>query len=81
MIFPIQIRAARVLLDMSQSELAQRASISVATVKRFEAAREELSGNFSSISRMTRVLEDEGIIFIGQDETNGPGVRLRKRLP
>lgn len=81
MIFPVQVRAARALLGMSQSELADRALVSVATVKRFEALRNELAGTIGSITRMRTVLEEEGIIFIEQDETNGPGVRLRERLP
>jgi transcriptional regulator with XRE-family HTH domain len=81
MIFPVQIRAARVLIGMSQSELAERASISVATVKRIEAAREELSGTISTIASIQRALEQEGVIFIDQDQRSGPGVRLRKRLP
>jgi transcriptional regulator with XRE-family HTH domain len=81
MIFPVQIRAARVLIGMSQSELAERALISVATVKRIEAMREELTGTISTITNIKRALEEEGVIFIDQDEKRGPGVRLRKRLP
>jgi transcriptional regulator with XRE-family HTH domain len=81
MIFPVQIRAARALLGMSQSELADRALVSVATVKRFEALQNELLGTISTIASMKRVLEEDGVIFIEQDETNGPGVRLRERLP
>ena len=80
MIFPVQIRAARILVGMSQSELAERALISVATVKRIEAMREELSGTISTITNIKRALEEEGVIFIDQDEKRGPGVRLRKRL-
>lgn len=81
MIFPVQIRAARVLIGMSQVELAERASISVATVKRIEAARAELSGTISTIASIQRALEEAGVIFIDQDQRSGPGVRLLKRLP
>jgi predicted transcriptional regulator len=81
MIFPVQVRAARALLGMSQSELADRALVSVATVKRFEALQNELLCTISTIASMKRVLEEDGVIFIEQDETNGPGVRLRERLP
>ena len=38
MIEPAQIRAARGLLALSQAELAKMASLSVASVKRLEAA-------------------------------------------
>lgn len=81
MIFPVQIRAARVLLGLSQQELAERAGIGLGTVKRIEAAREELTGTVQTLSRMQRALEAAGIIFIEQNEEHGPGVRLRKPLP
>ena len=81
MIFPLQIRAARVLLGLSQSELASKASISLGTVKRIEAAREELAGTAQTIAKIQKMLEAAGIIFIDQDEIHGPGVRLRRPLP
>ena len=81
MIFPVQIRAARVLVGLSQQELAEQAGVSLGTVKRVEAAREELAGTAQTIARIQVALETEGIIFIDQDENNGPGVRLRRRLP
>ena len=80
MIFPVQIRAARVLVGLSQQELAEQAGVSLGTVKRVEAAREELAGTAQTIARIQVALETEGIIFIDQDENNGPGVRLRRRL-
>jgi transcriptional regulator with XRE-family HTH domain len=77
MIYPVQIRAARGLLGLSQDDLAQRASIGVVTVKRIEAAGTEIRGTAQTMARIQRALESAGIIFIDQDETNGPGVRLR----
>jgi transcriptional regulator with XRE-family HTH domain len=81
MILPIQIRAARALLNLSQQELARRASIGVGTIKRIEAAREALTGTAQTLSRIQKALEAAGITFIDQDEQRGPGVRLRKPLP
>ena len=81
MIFPVQIRAARVLLGMSQAELSKRAFISVGTVKRIEAARDELAGTMSTMFKIHAALEEAGIIFIDQDERGVPGVRRRHRLP
>ena len=81
MIFPVQISAARVLLGMSQQELASAASVAVGTIKRIEAAREQLTGNAQTMGRIQRALEAAGIEFIEQDGRNGPGVRLRKPLP
>ena len=43
MIYPIQIRAARSLLGLSQDELARRANLSVVTIKRLEAAGTEIT--------------------------------------
>ena len=81
MIFPVQIRAARVLLDLSQQDLAERASVSLGTIKRIEAARLEVAGTAQTIARIQRALESAGIIFIDQDGHTGPGVRLRQPLP
>jgi transcriptional regulator with XRE-family HTH domain len=80
-IYPFQMRAARGLLGLSQDELAQRANLSVVTVKRLEAAGTEIRGSAQSAARIQRALEAQGVVFIDQDETHGPGVRLRKPLP
>ncbi len=80
MIYPVQIRAARSLLGMGQDELAERASLSVVTVKRIEAAGTELKGTAQTLVRIQRALEAKGIIFIDQDDKQGPGVRLKKPL-
>ncbi len=81
MIYPVQVRAARSLLGMGQEELARKASMSVVTVKRLEAAGTELRGTAQTMARIQRALEAAGIVFIDQDEKNGPGVRLKKPLP
>ena len=80
MIFPIQIRAARVLVGLSQNDLAERASVSLGTIKRIEAARVEVAGTAQTMARIQRALESAGIIFIDQDGERGPGVRLRQPL-
>jgi transcriptional regulator with XRE-family HTH domain len=81
MIYPVQIRAARVLLGMSQQDLAKRSAVGLATLKRVEAAGSELTGTAQTLARIQRALEAAGIIFIDQDGSNGPGVRLKKPLP
>jgi transcriptional regulator with XRE-family HTH domain len=80
MIYPIQIRAARGLLGISQDELAERATISVITVKRIEAAGTELKGTAQTMACIQQALESKGIVFIDQDDKLGPGVRLKKPL-
>jgi transcriptional regulator with XRE-family HTH domain len=81
MIFPVQISAARVLLGLSQMELADLSSVSIGTVKRIEAERDQLAGTMRTISRIQQALEAAGIIFIDQDGSQGPGVRLRDPFP
>ena len=81
MIRSVQIRAARALLAMSQQDLATRAAVGLNTVKRIEAALDHPTGTIQTLLRITRALEQAGILFIDQDEERGPGVRLRTPLP
>jgi transcriptional regulator with XRE-family HTH domain len=72
-----QIRAARALLDLSQAQLAESASVSVATVKRLEAAT-VARGAAESVWKIEAALERLGIEFISAEGERGPGVRLRR---
>ena len=81
MIFPVQISAARVLLGLSQLELANLAAVSIGTIKRIEAERDQLAGTMRTIAKIQRALEGAGIVFIEQNGAQGPGVRLRDPLP
>ncbi len=78
MIYASQIRAARGLLDISQSELSRRAGVSLATVKRVEASTEKLTMTVETLLRIQAALEAAGVVFIEGDKHHGPGVRLRK---
>ena len=77
MIESAQIRAARGLLALSQAELAEMASLSVASVKRLEAAP-EIRGAAETIWKIQKALEAAGVEFIPEEEGKGPGVRLRR---
>ena len=81
MITPRQIRAARALALIGQIELAERAGIGVATLRRIEAAVDEITGTAQSVKRIQLALEAAGVVFIEQDGLTGPGVRLRHRTP
>jgi transcriptional regulator with XRE-family HTH domain len=74
-----QIRAARGLLGWSQTRLAERAGLSLPTVKRVEA---EKGPRVSTAARekLKRAFESAGVHFI-QENGGGPGVRLKKRRP
>ena len=73
------IRAARDLLAINQTDLARRAKVGVATVKRVEGSDESLRVTVETLLRLQRALETAGIFFVMQDEAHGPGVRFKKR--
>ncbi len=75
--YPVQIRAARALLGWSQSELAQRAGVGLATLQRLEQSQSILKGNYATILKIQSVLEQAGISFI-DDGPNDIGVRLSR---
>ncbi|MGA2792241.1 MAG: helix-turn-helix transcriptional regulator [Roseiarcus sp.] len=72
-----QIAAARTLLGMNQPQLAERANISVPTLKRMEASEGPASGLANNVLAVRRALEAAGVIFV-EENGDGPGVRLRK---
>jgi transcriptional regulator with XRE-family HTH domain len=75
-----QIRAARALLGIDQKELAALSGCGIATIRRIEGA-DGPAGTSKTITRIRRALEAAGVVFIEQDEKQGPGVRLGKPLP
>ena len=77
MIVAAQIRAARALLGLSQTELSELADVGIATVKRIELAV-EISGAARTLWKLETALEKAGVEFILEDDVNGPGVRLRE---
>lgn len=72
-----QIRAARALLGMSQSELAERAGVSVPTIKRCETD----SGTAPNVAEPSRAKVIASLEAAGIEFTNGdaPGVRMRTK--
>lgn len=77
MISPEQMRAARALLDWSQSKLAAAAGLSLPTIKR---AERDLGPIVSDDARaaVQLALEKAGVIFI-EENGEGGGVRLSKK--
>lgn len=76
MITSYQIRAARALLGWSADDLAQVASVGIATVRRFETVQGVPSGQVRIMEALKTALENAGVEFIGTPE-NQPGVRLK----
>jgi DNA-binding transcriptional regulator YiaG len=71
-----QVKAARALLNMSQTSLAKSAMLGLSTVVDFEKSRRRVSE--VAVQAIRTALEARGIIFLGENG-EGPGVRLRKR--
>jgi transcriptional regulator with XRE-family HTH domain len=75
-ITPAQSRAARALLEMTQGELADAASLGLSTVVDFEKRRRRVS--VLAIQAIRDALAASGVEFIDENG-GGPGVRLRMR--
>jgi len=71
---PAQSRAARGLLDWSQTELGERSNLSESTIRDFEKGRRTPGAN--NLAAIQRALEAAGVEF-----TNGgePGVKLKSK--
>jgi transcriptional regulator with XRE-family HTH domain len=72
---PAQSRAARALLNWSQERLAEKASLSVTTLRNYErGATEPMANNLAAIQA---ALASAGIDLIDENG-GGEGVRFRK---
>jgi len=74
MITPRQCRAARVLLDWTQKDLAAQAKINLAVVARFE--REEVDTRSQAVIAMEKAVRRAGIDLLYPDQHGGEGVRF-----
>lgn len=73
MISADQIRAARALLRLGQSDLAQRAGVSLTTIRRVERGAESARASTRAIMSIQNALETAGVEFIVN------GVRCKRR--
>lgn len=71
---PRQIRAARALLGWSQSDLAEKAGISITVVARIETAM--VDARMSTIAALLECFEAHGVEFANTSD-GGMGVILR----
>jgi transcriptional regulator with XRE-family HTH domain len=77
MFTPAVSRAARGLLDWSQTDLAEKAGVSLSTVRDFETGKRTPIAN--NISAMQKAMEGAGVQFISENG-GGAGVRLLRRM-
>jgi predicted transcriptional regulator len=75
-----QVRAARALLRIEQTDLADASGVSLATIKRLETQPGALAAHGPTIAAIQRALEDAGVMFVPENG-EGPGVRLKKPRP
>ena len=72
-----QLRAARALIEMDQTDLAARAKLSVNTIQNMErSGARPIAGRSANVQRVQAVLETAGIEFLNGNE---PGVRLKRK--
>jgi DNA-binding XRE family transcriptional regulator len=69
------LRAARALLDITPTDLAQRAKVSTRSIVRIEA-REPVGLEISM--RVQAALEELGVEFLPETKSRGPAMRVRK---
>ena len=75
MLTAAQSRAARALINWSQTQLAEASGTGVSTIRDFETGKRiPITNNLTAIQR---ALEAAGVIFVPENG-EGPGVRLRK---
>ncbi len=74
-----QIRAARALLNMDRTTLAERAGLSLPTIQRMETADEVVGGNVESLVKVVEVFQNAGVELIAENivsQCQGRGVRF-----
>ena len=77
MISSDQIRAAKAILRWSGEELAQRAGVSLSTIRRVESSvGVPEAQNMKTLVSIKRALEEGGVEFVGTPDDR-PGVRLK----
>ena len=81
MISASQLRAARALLGIDQRTLAAIAGVSLPTIQRMEASKEEhVRGVVSTLAKIVAALDVAGVELIGNEQPSqgrGRGVRLK----
>ncbi len=78
MITSEQVRAARALVGWTQMDLVDSSGVSIATIRRMEAANGPLGGTAENVWKIQRALDSAGVIFI---EEEGEPVGVKLRLP
>jgi transcriptional regulator with XRE-family HTH domain len=73
-----QLRAARAMARIEQSDLARASKVSIDTIKRLERTMGPVSANVATVNSVVQALETAGIEFTNGDR---PGVRMKPWEP
>jgi transcriptional regulator with XRE-family HTH domain len=79
MIEASQVRAARALINWSQTKLADAAGVPVSLVERLDTEAVDHVAD-EAIDKLRAALEAAGVVFIPKNGGGGIGVRLREPL-
>jgi transcriptional regulator with XRE-family HTH domain len=79
MIEASQVRAARALINWSQTKLADAAGVPVSLVERLDTEAVDPVAD-EAIDKLRAALEAAGVVFIPKNGGGGIGVRLREPL-
>ena len=80
MLSPVQMKAARALLEWDQRTLAKAAGVSLPTIQRMEASEQNVRGNVDTLVKVLKALEHGGVELIAEgvvSASGGRGVRLK----
>ena len=73
-----QLKAARALLGMTATKLAELSGVAYTTVVRMESSEGIPSGQVKTLDSVQKALEEAGIEFLGSPE-DGAGVRWKTK--
>ena len=74
-----QIAAARKLLQIDQTTLAEKARVGIATIKRMERSADVLTVSGRSINKVKRALETLGVRLIDDHDELGVVISVKKQ--
>lgn len=81
---PSQIAAARALCGWTQLQLAQHATVGVATVRRFEQSakqdQREITSRVKTLLKLKRTLEAEGVQFVFDSTCYGVTIEKHHKI-
>ncbi|KQQ84196.1 helix-turn-helix transcriptional regulator [Aureimonas sp. Leaf324] len=73
---PNLLRAARLLADLSLEDLAEKAKVARRSLLNMEAGKGDCM--LSTMENVKQALEAAGVVFIGETEFHGPGLRVTR---